>query len=100
MRQLIDECHLGVSPENSVQIHLLKDGPSVFDGSSRHHLEVFNEVLGVWSTVTLHESDDHIGAALPSPMAFIEHGIGLPDPGRSAEIESEVAGGLHVIVMV
>ena len=49
--QLIDQRHLGVPPENGVQIHLLEVRSPVFDGSSRHYLEVSDEVFGVPSAV-------------------------------------------------
>ena len=37
-----------------------------------------------------------VPAALPA-VALVEHGVGLADPGRGAEVDAEVAGRLdHV----
>ena len=48
----------------------------------------------------LDESDDHVGTPLLSPVALIEHGVGLADACGGSEIDTEVPGGLHLVGVV
>jgi hypothetical protein len=100
MGQLIDERHVGVTSEHRVEVHFLEDRPSIFGGTSEHHLEVGDQLFGEGPAVTLHESDDHISAPLLSPVALVEHGVGLPDSGGGTKIEAKVTSRLNLVVVV
>ena len=41
--------------------------------------------------VGLDEGHDHVRAALLPPVALAEHGVGLADPGRRAEVDAQLA---------
>jgi hypothetical protein len=45
--------------------------------------------------VTLDESDNGIGSAAQSPVAFVEHGVGLADARRGAQVDPETPGRLY-----
>ena len=45
------------------------------------------------AAVRLDEADDHVGAALVAPAALVEHGEGLADAGRGAEVDPQTRPG-------
>ena len=93
VRQLVDEHDLGMAFENGVEVHLLEGRPPVLDGDERDRLEADGQLHRVGTTVRLDEADDHVGATTVSAISLVQHGEGLPDPGRGAEVDAEVTGG-------
>ena len=49
-------------------------------------------------TVGLDEADDDVGAAGTPPVTFVEHGVGLADAGRGAEIDPQLPALAHPII--
>ena len=45
----------------------------------------------------LDETDGDVGSPLVTANALIEHGVGLADTGRGAEVDAEMAGRLDVL---
>ena len=45
---------------------------------------------GLLAAVRLHHRRDHVGAALQPAVRLAEHGVGLADAGRGAEIDAQL----------
>ena len=56
----------------------------------RHDLQAGEHVGGVPAAVGLDEPDDDVGAALGSAVALAEHGVGLADARRRAEVDPQL----------
>ena len=88
--------------QDRVQVHLLEGRAAVGQRGPRDDLQVADLLEGVLAAVRLDVGDDHVGAALPAPVALVEHGEGLADTCRGAEVDPQLAaaarrlGGPHV----
>ena len=82
----------GSAGEDRVDVHLLERRCR---GSRRcaagHDLEVAELRLRLGPAVGLDEADDDVGAALLAAPALVEHGEGLADAGRGAEVDAQQA---------
>jgi hypothetical protein len=64
MRQLIDNCHLRVSPKDCIEVHLLNRNALVLDPLAGNHFESLDQHRRIRSPVSLNESQDNIDPAL------------------------------------
>ena len=80
---------LGRRAQHGVDVHLGERGAAVGDLAARHDLETVEHLGGVLAAVRLDEPDDDVGAALGASVALAEHGVGLADAGRSAEVDPQ-----------
>ena len=90
--QLVDEGHLRMAGEHGVEVHLLEAGAPVVDDPPGDDLQVVAQLLGERAAVGFHEADDDVGAPLFAPVALVEHGVGLADPGCGSQVDAEMAG--------
>jgi hypothetical protein len=69
-------------------------GAAVLHIPTRDHLELVDQRFDGLSAVALDETDGDIGAPQFSTAGLVEHGEGLPDPRRSAQVDAEPSGVL------
>ena len=100
MGQFIDQCHLGVPSQDRSDIHFLEDRSPVLDRLSGNLLEIRYELLCVRASMTLDKPDDDVRTTLHPPVALVEHGVGLPDPGRGTQVDAEVPSWLDRFIMI
>jgi hypothetical protein len=98
--ELVDEGDLGVTLEESVEIHLLKECSPVFDNLARDHIEIRHQLLGMKPPVALHEPNDDISTPLAPPVTLVQHGIGLPNSRRGTQVYSEVASRFDLVGII
>ena len=91
MSQLVDKGELGLARQDRVDVHLLEGRPAVLDLLAGDHLEIAHLGGGARAPVGLTEPDDDVLAPLVTAPALVEHGKGLPDARRSAEVDAELA---------
>jgi hypothetical protein len=84
-----------VTRQHGVEIHLLELAPSVLDGSPGDGLETVEQPGSLGAPVSLDETDDDVCAPVVSPVAFVQHGVGLAHARDGAQIEPEMTGWLH-----
>ena len=88
--QLVHQHQLRLAGQQPVDVHLLEGLAPVLDGATGEDLQIADLGVGLGPAVLLHPADHHVGAPfLPAP-ALVEHGVGLADPRRGAEIEPEL----------
>ena len=80
----------GSAGQDRVDVHLGERGAAVGDLAPRHDLQAVEQVGGVLAAVGLDEPDDDVGAALGSAVALAEHGVGLADARRRAEVDPQL----------
>ena len=66
------------------------DAP-VLDLAGRDDLQVADLLGGLGAAVGLDETDDHVDPLRLQAVALAEHGVGLADAGRRAEVDLEPA---------
>src|SRR5579863_1518218 len=94
MGQLVDKSDLWMARQDRVEIHLFELAPPVLDDLSGEHLEALQELLGQRPLVALDEAHHYVSAALQTALAFVEHVVGLADPGSCSKIDTEMACSL------
>ena len=89
--ELVHQGHLRVALEHGVEVHLLEAGAPVLDDrrGTTSRPSISSSVL--LPPVALDEADRHVGAPLAAPTALVEHGVGLADAGRGAQVDPEAA---------
>jgi hypothetical protein len=87
--ELVDQHDVGASLEDRLDVHLLLDGAAVGDLLARHDLEALELALGLRPAVRLDVADDQVGAPLDAAVALVEHGVGLADARRCAEVDTQ-----------
>ena len=92
--ELVDERDLGPAGQHRVEVHLLERRAPVGDPGPRDDLQAVDQRGGVLPPVRLHERDDDVGAALHPPVPLAEHGEGLPDARRRAQVDPELAAAV------
>ena len=80
MGQLVDECDVGMTSDDRVDVHLLERRPAVVDGGTRHDLQPFELSGCLPAAVRLDKADDDIRAALEPATTLSEHRECLPHP--------------------
>ena len=95
MGQLVHERYLGLAGDDRVDVHLVQELTTVFEGSGRHDFQIADRGTGVGPVIGLHPADDHIGAAVSATTPLAEHRIGFTHPGGVAQIDAQ-PGGLPV----
>src|ERR1035437_9708200 len=79
-----------------MDVHLCEGGAAILDLLQRHRLQPLEQLGGVFAAMGLHEANDDVGAAPGAPVALLEHGHGLADSGRGAEVDpQESASACH-----
>ncbi len=91
--ELVDEGDFGVALDDCSSVHLLELRTPVRHLLAGNDLQAVDCLQGEGAPVSLHKADDDVGPSLCPPAPFVEHGAGLSDTGRRAEIEPELAGG-------
>ncbi len=89
--QLVDEGDGGGAREDGVHVHLLERRAPVVDLLAGHDVEVADLRLRLRPAVGLDEAHDDVGASTGPPPTLVEHGEGLADPRRGAEVDDEHA---------
>ena len=87
MGDLVDHRDLRVAREHGVEVHLLDRHAAVLDAPARDLLEALDQRRGVGAAVRFDEAEDHVDAALLQRVRFLQHAVGLADPGREADVE-------------
>ena len=82
---------VGPAGEDRVEVHLAEGDAAVLDLPGRDHLEVADLLGRLGPAVGLDEADRHVDALPLQPMPLAEHGVGLADAGREAEVDLEPA---------
>ncbi len=90
--QLVHQRHAWPALQQRRQIHFGQRDPAVVGLPPRQHRKVAERIPGVGAVVILDDADHHIGPAFESASTFAEHGDGLADSGRGAEVHPEPAG--------
>ena len=90
MGKFINEDYGGLSCQGPVQVELLQYCAAVFHGAARQDFQPFQESLGFLAAMRLDEADDNIRALRALLLRRFQHGIGFPNPGRSAEKELQL----------
>ena len=98
--ELVDEGHLGLAGEDAGKVHLLEGGAPVLDHLAGDDGQVADLGGGHLPAVGLDEADHHVGAALITTPALVQHGPGLADTCDGAEVDAEPAGRLYGLVLV
>jgi hypothetical protein len=95
MRQLVDEYDVGMPAEDGKQVHLLDPDSVVLDHHSRHGWQLADLFGGVCTPIGLDEPDHDVGATGGPAVALVEHRVGLPHPGRCAQVDPQCAAPRH-----
>ena len=91
VRELVDEDAFRLPGEHGVDVHLFEGRAAVLHLPARHDLEVADLRGGVRAIVRLDEPDHDVGTAFVRSLTFVEHREGLPDAGRSTQVDAKVA---------
>src|SRR5580704_13344664 len=92
MGQLVDQDDLRPPAQYRVEVHFLQTASPVVHLLAGHDLQPVDHLLGYLPAVTLDESDHDIGTPAPPAVALTEHGVGLADARRRAQVDPEVPG--------
>ncbi len=90
VRELVDHRDLRPPGQDGVEVRLGEGHAAVGELAARQHLQVADHRGGVLAAVRLDQGDDHVGAALGPPVRLFEHGVGLADAGRRAQIDPQL----------
>ena len=94
--QLVDQGHLGVTPQEGPDVHLVELDPAVVHLPTRYLGQALGHPGGHGAPVGLQQSDDDVHAIVLQPLALLEHGTGFADPGGGPEQHPESPTIAHV----
>jgi hypothetical protein len=89
--EFIDQGNLGLACEDRVKIHLFESGSSVVVGHARNDFKIAHLSVRLRSTVRLDVTNHHVRTAVATSPPFVEHPVGLADPGRGSQVDAELA---------
>ena len=94
--ELVDQHHLGAAGEHRVDVQLgrarRRGTTTVRRGTTSRPS---THLRGLGPAVGLDQPDDDVGAPLGAAVGLAEHGVGLADPGRRAEVDPQLAAPAH-----
>jgi hypothetical protein len=93
MGKLIDQRHGRLSGQHGIHIHFFHFHAFVFPDQPGDDFESFQEFADVGAAMGFHKSDHHIDTVTFKRMPFLEHAVGLADPGAIAEIDLQASLG-------
>ncbi len=93
VRHLVNQCDIGSSGENGLEVQVVELRAAVGDLAPRNDLESVEELPGAFASVGFHHGHDDIGSALEASSSFLQHLVGLADPGRGAEVHAQAPAG-------
>ena len=89
--QFVDQGDGGPAGQHGVDVHLLQHDAAIFDAAARNLFELADLGDGLRPAVGLDETDHHVDALPPQPVALLQHVVGLADPGGEAEVDLQPA---------
>ena len=89
--QLVDERDLGLAGQNGVHVHLFHGDAVILLAAPGNDFQPAGEFGDLRPAVRLEQSDDDVDPPALQPVAFLEHLVGLADPGAVAEIDLQPA---------
>ena len=92
--EFVDDDQLGLARQRPIQIEFLDRASVVFDLMPRQDFEPLDERARLDAAMSLHEPDDDIDPFVFQAPRVLQHGVGLADPGRSAEEDLQPARSL------
>ena len=92
--ELVDQDQGRAAGERGVDVEFLQQVSAIEDRAARQQFEALDQGLGLLATVRLGQTDHHVGPAVAQPPRSLQHGVGLPDPRRHAEIDLEATAPL------
>jgi len=105
MGELVDQHHLGGAGQHRGHVELGELRAAVGHPGSGQDLHSLEQRRGLGPVVGLDQPHHDVGAALGAAAAFVEHRVGLADPGSGAEIDSQLpapctaVGGRHPAIV-
>ncbi len=91
MRQLVDQNQIRMAQQCSVQIEFTQRLAAINDCPRRQDLQALEQRGGFHPAMGLDHPDQHYAALARSLTRGDQHGVGLADPGRRAEINPQFA---------
>ncbi len=89
--QLVDERQLRPPAHDGVGVHLRERASAIPHRPAGHDLELADLLGRPLPPVRLDEADHDIRPPLPAPTPLVEHGEGLADARRGAEVDAQLA---------
>ena len=96
VRVLVDERHFRLAAQHRLDVEFGERASAVGDVVRRNDFDALDELGDLLAAVRFHDRRDDVGAALQSAMRLAEHGAGLADTRRSAEVDAQLAPPLLV----
>ncbi len=96
MGVFVDERHFRLAAQHRLDVELRERASAVGDVVRRNHFDALDQLADLFAAVRLHDRRDDVGAALQPAMRFAEHGAGLADTRRGAEVDAQLATSLLV----
>jgi hypothetical protein len=91
MRQLVDDDEIRPPFENCVEIHLFEHMLLVFDWLARDYFKPVPLFFGMLPAVRFDQTDHNVNAVGSSGLRGLQHFIGFPDTGGSAQEDLQAA---------
>ena len=94
VRQLVQEQHGGLARQRAVQVELMQQLAVVLHGAPGQHLQALEQCRRLLASVRLHAADHDVGSVGAQAAGDLEHGEGLADAGRVAEVDAQPGAGV------
>ena len=94
VRQVVDQRDAGRAGDRGVHVELAAGAATVRHLQRRHDLELREQRLDRRAAVGLDQGRHDVGAPGGPPAPLVEHGVGLPHPGRRAEVDAQPPAAL------
>ena len=97
--ELVDQYDVGSAGEHRVDVQLGQLHPAVGHGPPGQDLQPLDQGGGLGPVVGLDQPDGDVGAPLGAAVRLAEHGEGLADPGRRAQVDPQLAARPHDVII-
>ena len=91
MGQFIDQQESGLSLEGGLKVELLELGPTILHDPVRQYIQAQQQRFGFGANVLLCVAHQHVHSFSGLVATFLQHGVGLANPGRCAKEHLELA---------
>jgi hypothetical protein len=90
--ELVNEKDTGAARQRGIEVQLLTDDASIFDGQCRETDKALEQALGLYATVRLDVPDDHVSAGCcASTVRSFQHCVGLSNARSGTKKDAQPA---------
>ena len=100
MGDLVDETNCGPASQNCLDVHFLDLAAVILDALSGNDFQPLQKRRRVRTAVCFHDSHDHVLAIGRTAMRLVQHGVGLADAGKGAEVHPQGAAMIFLRLLL